>query len=348
MLICFLASCSKEGKAQDSNINDTNIEKTMVRVYCYDYDNVTLLSEGSGFFINSNGSFLTNAHVIKDSYYVKIKTFDNQVFDCFKLYKYNYDNSDFAVGLTKFSGSSSLSFEFNVKKGEKVYSFGYPNSSNKLIKNEGKVVNPKVKDDKTNINYIENTAKIDHGSSGGALVNSKGQIIGITTGVLSNNNYGSIPVADIWGDLISDKNINQSPLSYFHRTTYIKMDTNAIKEYFDLDITHEYGEKPSHLFTALIRMKSSYRNKKIILAGSLNISVGATMTYHYKVTSGSLVSYKMVSSTIDFCFSSVNELFNYKYGETTTRLGVSNYYQITSVNAITGIASCSGMFGFID
>ena len=46
----------------------------MVKVYCYDYDGETLLSQGSGFFINKTGTFITNAHVVEDAYYIKIKT----------------------------------------------------------------------------------------------------------------------------------------------------------------------------------------------------------------------------------------------------------------------------------
>ena len=42
---------------------------------------------------------------------------------------------------------------------------------------------------------IVNTADISHGSSGGALVNTKGHVVGVTTGAYEggNNLYISIP-----------------------------------------------------------------------------------------------------------------------------------------------------------
>lgn len=51
-----------------------SFKQNLVKVYCYDVSKTTVLAQGTGFFIDGNGTFITNYHVIDNSYYLQIQT----------------------------------------------------------------------------------------------------------------------------------------------------------------------------------------------------------------------------------------------------------------------------------
>ena len=344
--LSLLSSC---GHKDIQTIDFNAVEKSVVRVLCYDYDKKTLLVEGSGFFVDANGSFVTNAHVIEDAYFVKIQTFDGKEYDCKDLDKYNYKSSDYALGSIKLKGNSYLKKATEVKKDETVYGFGFPNSSKKVIRTEGKVVNTSIVDSKTNVEYIENTAPIDHGSSGGPLLNSSGQLIGITTGKLDNNNYGAVNYLKIYDELFNGKDLNKEPLEYFHNVLNARLwEASDVNTYFDWSVDNTGGVTSSHMFEAQIRLKSIYLNKKIILDSKITINIGTSMFYYYTIQNSVTTNSDLDMETIRFVFNEPSQLKTISKGYSKTSIGATNYVKITSVKPITGIESCTGFFRIID
>lgn len=154
------------------------ISPCLFKVYSYDYDGKTLLSQGTGFFIDDMGNFITNAHVIDDTYYVKIKLKSGLTYEVDKIYEFSYLLSDYAICHAKtVIKTSPVSFSEDLYVGQTVYALGYPHDSFILQTSVGELVSTDTYD--KGIHYLENTAKIDPGSSGGVLSNSKGEIIGI-------------------------------------------------------------------------------------------------------------------------------------------------------------------------
>ena len=68
-----------------------------------------------------------------------------------------------------------------VKGGEKIYTLGNPRGMTNTI-SDGLVSNPRS----DYLNMIQITAPISHGSSGGALINAYGAVVGVTTGAIEN------------------------------------------------------------------------------------------------------------------------------------------------------------------
>ena len=145
------------------------VKPSIVKVLVYDYDGSTILSQGSGFFVDSKGTFVTNAHVIKGAYYIKIRTESEEAYDVDVVLKYNDSTSDYAI--CRASGiDSSVPVEFisSTKAGDLVYALGYPKDAFFISTTSGKILSTHaVLGEKQH--YI-NTARIDHGSSGGALI----------------------------------------------------------------------------------------------------------------------------------------------------------------------------------
>lgn len=141
---------------------------------------------GSGFFINDTGRVVTNYHVIENATNGKIYTNDGKEYLITKVVGYDI-NLDIAIIDTDCSHSSAAKISnTGVVTGSKVYAIGYPQSfiigSSSSTFTEGVISNSSFVFDGNN--YYQTTVQITHGNSGGALINSNGEIIGITSGSL--------------------------------------------------------------------------------------------------------------------------------------------------------------------
>jgi len=147
-------------------------------------------ASGSGFFINGNGVAVTNYHVIKDTYNAVITTTDNQQYTVNEILYYNKDR-DIAVikvSSTSLTGKAVTSFPFlniqpskEVSNGDNIFTIGSPKGMQNTISN-GIVSNRyRTIEGSENYPYIQITAPISSGSSGGALINESGYAIGVTT-----------------------------------------------------------------------------------------------------------------------------------------------------------------------
>lgn len=161
--------------------------------YIVVYDqNGTATATGSGVFISADGDALTNYHVIDGAYSAKISTSTGAVYDVAGCYDYD-ETFDLAYIKISGSGFSYLEMSETVTTGEAAYAIGSPlGLQNSLT--EGIVSS--ASQPYSGVNYIQTTAAISHGSSGGALLNSYGELIGITTAYIEGgqNIYLSVPI----------------------------------------------------------------------------------------------------------------------------------------------------------
>lgn len=137
-------------------------------------------SQGSGFFISSDGFAITNNHVIQNAEHVRVYTTDGYVYDNVKILDMTEEKD---LALLKIESSDEFPYlEFgnsnSLKQGETVYAIGSPKGFDNTM-SQGIVSNPKRYIEKK---YIQISVPIDHGSSGGALINQYGEVVGVTTG----------------------------------------------------------------------------------------------------------------------------------------------------------------------
>ncbi len=157
-------------------------------------------ASGSGFFLRSDGIAVTNYHVIEDAYSAAITlSTTKEQYKVAGVYDYSKEE-DWAVIKIEGSGFSCLEIgdSSTVVGGAKCYAIGSPQGlqntiSDGIISNPGQVIN--------GFTYIQTNAAISHGSSGGALINKYGQVIGITSAIMeSGANLGfAIPITIISG-----------------------------------------------------------------------------------------------------------------------------------------------------
>lgn len=150
------------------------------------YDaNRQAIASGSGFFISSDGKAITNYHVIDGASYAKITLSDGKTtYDVKGVYDYDATAD---IALLQVNAKNvpylSLGTSANVVGGATVYAIGSPLGLSNTI-SQGIISNISRTID--GANYIQTTAAISHGSSGGALITGTGKVIGVTAGTIED------------------------------------------------------------------------------------------------------------------------------------------------------------------
>jgi len=179
------------------------------------FDNRNFASIGSGFFVCPTGIAITNHHVIVGWPYAIIRTHGGQEFEISGYFSYDKDN-DLAV-IQIAATEPNMVFPYltigdsdSLRVGENVYTIGSPLGYHNTF-SAGMVSRfNEVSEFGTYRIYgmIQITAPISGGSSGGALFNNAGHVVGITTagytgaGVQALN--FAVPIARV--DLTSTNN----------------------------------------------------------------------------------------------------------------------------------------------
>ena len=142
---------------------------------------------GSGVIISSDGYIVTNNHVIDNANAIEI-TLNNK-----KKYEAELIGADASndIALLKINADVDLPYtpfanSDNIKIGEWVLAVGNPYNLTSTV--TAGIVSAKGRDLKGNRNiesFIQTDAAVNPGNSGGALVNTRGELVGINTAISS-------------------------------------------------------------------------------------------------------------------------------------------------------------------
>jgi Do/DeqQ family serine protease len=147
-------------------------------------------STGSGVILSSDGYIVTNQHVISGASKIDVTLYDNRVFKAsligedlstdLALLKIESENLNFLV----FGNSDSL------RIGEWVMAVGNPFRLQSTV--TAGIVSAKARNinilEKQGIeSFIQTDAAVNPGNSGGALINTNGDLVGICTAIVSEN-----------------------------------------------------------------------------------------------------------------------------------------------------------------
>ncbi|NCP83315.1 MAG: trypsin-like peptidase domain-containing protein [Bacteroidetes bacterium] len=135
-----------------------------------------LYSLGSGFFIREVGLGVSNYHVLKDADNAIIHTNNGGRYMISEIVNYDKDLDYiiFKISNSGFNNFKPVKFAvINPKIGEDCFAIGNPRGLTQTL-SKGIISGYRGE-------YIQTTAQITNGSSGGALFNNNGEVIGITT-----------------------------------------------------------------------------------------------------------------------------------------------------------------------
>ena len=178
------------------------------------------ISSGSGIVFSEDGYIVTNSHVIGDSNQYPVKVVftgqdENEEDQEYPAQIVGYDKrTDIAVFKIDAAGLTPAEFADSdqLKVGDTVLSLGNPgvageNFTNTLTKGMVSAVNRTVTMSSINMQYIQTDAAINPGSSGGALLNLYGQVVGINAAKITTTEIEGICFAiptNIAKDVIND------------------------------------------------------------------------------------------------------------------------------------------------
>ncbi len=144
------------------------------------------IGTGSGVIISEDGYVVTNNHVIKDAKEIEI-TLNNKKSYTAKLIG---TDSKMDIALLKIDANEKLPYTTfadsdQVKVGEWVLAVGNPYNLNSTV--TAGIVSAKARNLDTNgiQSFIQTDAAVNPGNSGGALVNTRGELVGINTMISS-------------------------------------------------------------------------------------------------------------------------------------------------------------------
>lgn len=261
-LLCLLAGLVifVISKSSFSN-NSSAIEKaaeSVVKVICYDIQGEEV-SLGSGFICFDDSTVITNFHVIDEANTCKISTDEDKTYEIENVICYS---QEFDVAVLKIkeptglkplkTGKSDL-----IKKGETVVAIGSPlGIKNSVSKG---ILSGRVMED--NMDVLQFTAEISNGSSGGALFNDKGDVIGITYASYEEGQNLNLAVPIEKAIELYENKSEPTELSsiYLINHPYAKY-LNALKDAVEVSL-NDLQSNPNH-----------YRNKRIKIIGYVSSS----------------------------------------------------------------------------
>lgn len=153
------------------------------------------MSTGSGVIISQDGYIVTNNHVVDNAEKVEVTLNDKRSYVADVIGK--DPATDLALLKIKENNLPSISYgnSDNVKVGEWVLAVGNPFNLTStvtagIISAKARNINILANDPSKGLNpvesYLQTDAAVNPGNSGGALVNTKGELIGINSAIASN------------------------------------------------------------------------------------------------------------------------------------------------------------------
>lgn len=220
--------------------NICNAENTGSSLYYSNVDSVLLVetqnNSGSGVILKDDGTFVTCFHVISDADYIKVTTKNGSRY---YVNGFRYINPLNDIAILKINSENKFkpvqyNLYDNLIVGEKVYSISNPKGL-QFVFSDG-MINQYNKD------YIQFSAPISSGSSGGALLNNQGYLLGIITSQMNPSVSQNINFA-LPNKFFLSK-INNNVISNYQNLNWTEfIIENADKEQFKIYTNYAFNKK---------------------------------------------------------------------------------------------------------
>ena len=189
------------------------------------------IGTGSGFFISPDGIVVTNYHVAAGSFKTNVETIDGEIYNVTEIISFDkvQDIAVLKISPEAVSGKVTGAFPFLnladsdlIKTGQTIYTVGSPQQLKNTF-TSGIISNTKREEE--GAARFQITAPVSPGSSGGAVVNDSGAVVGIVVSSFiyeaQNLNF-AIPVNSLKN--MSFEDMSMSPLEFGALKPEIKID----------------------------------------------------------------------------------------------------------------------------
>lgn len=189
--IFFTIPVYSQNFSSDEMVNITVYEKINPAIVAIDANLADGFSAGTGCIVQADGVILTGSHVVEGAKEIEVTTHDGKSYKATILSKMGKNKDLALLKINPKSQLKTISFgdSEQIKVGQKVLAIGNPFGFNGTL-TSGII---------SRIDYtkgrIQTDAAINPGCSGGPLVNSQGEVIGISQSIYNpDNNISNIGI----------------------------------------------------------------------------------------------------------------------------------------------------------
>ncbi len=316
---------------------------------------------GSGVIISEDGYIVTNNHVVDGADKLEVLFNDNSSYDA-KIIGTD-EASDLALIKVDAKDLTPITFgdSETVKIGEWVLAVGNPFGFNStvtagIVSAKARSLGPNHKGNLSIESFIQTDAALNPGNSGGALVNLKGELIGINSAIYSNTGSYSgfsfaIPttiVKKVMADIRQYGTVQRAVLGASVRELDAKIakekDITAVKSGLliasvnDMSTAKELGLQEDDVITAINGVNVANHAQLVEQLNKFRPGDKVTVTYYRnnkKIEKTATLRNQTGSTSITKKgdFSELGCAFMKLTAETKTRLGISNGVQVKGLKA---------------
>lgn len=226
---------------------------SVVTIFCYDHEGV-LSATGSGFVAFDGCTVITNYHVMTSAYTCRISTNQDISYDVSNIICYSQELDVAVLKLAKDTDLEPLDLGDSsvIKKGEPVVAIGSPLGIKNTVSTG--VLSGRLMEG--NVDILQFTAPISSGSSGGALFDNNGSVIGITYAtIIDGQNLNlAIPI-EVAINLYEAKGSEQG------------VSTIYLEEHPQVEYMLKYRDYEQVTITELKENAKEYDDKQILVQG---------------------------------------------------------------------------------
>lgn len=223
------------------------VKDAVVVILAYDYSD-ELAAQGSGVVLNDKGYVVTNYHVLSGCERLEI-VHNDEIIPYVDIIGIDVEKDILILKIEdKKFPSVKIGDVKSLKVGQRVYAIGSPMGFENTI-SEG-IISGLRRYEELSKNYIQITASISPGSSGGAVVNDKGELIGISTFTVTdgqNLNF-AIPI---------DEALNVEIGSYIKKNAF--KDFELFNKALDFAESENYEEAINYFTSYLSKYPNDYK-----------------------------------------------------------------------------------------
>ena len=205
-----------ESIVKNVNVTENGISSGIENVYdsvvvVENYQKLKLAGIGSGFIYDSKGYILTNHHVIDGASEIKVKLMDGETLIATVIGSDEYaDIAVLAIDVDGVEGVASIGDSTSLKLGDTLFTVGSPlgieyigTVTKGILSGTAREVSVKSNNTSVIMEVIQTDAAISPGNSGGPLCNINGEVIGVNSlKIVDENVEGmgfAIPIEIVMG-----------------------------------------------------------------------------------------------------------------------------------------------------
>ena len=244
ILVCMMVAGSTIANADEKLVDlIKKVKPSVVLIETFDKDNKPI-GQGSGFFIDNKGRLITNHHVIEGAYSATIKTSTGKEYPVQGIVA-----KDTAADIVKLvvnlpdANTTFLNLSVNVpSEGEDIIVIGNPLGLESTVSTG---IVSAVRDIPAFGKFLQITAPISLGSSGSPVINSKGEVIGIATLIVTKGQNLNFAIPS--DKIIALKETAKATLSESYSS--LTADANSAQSFYDKGLKELWQENWSAALT---------------------------------------------------------------------------------------------------